>query len=529
VAVQSFDRAGNASEWSDPPVRFTTETDTTPPAMPSTPVVTAYLGQLKVAWDGLSSVGGPMPLDLARVEVHVDEGDAFTPSDATLKDEFRFIAGERVITDLPYGGITQFVRLVAVDRSGNRSDPSGTASATPAQVVGDDIFAGAVGSSKLEDLAVITAKIGLLQVNDAQMGSVSVGKLTAGVLTVAVTNAGIIRTGTTGLRTEQDAAGFRQYNASNALTVNLNGASNLISGTIKSALSGKRWELQPDGTMRYYHVSGDYSQFTSYDSYDGSAVMWRAPLDGSGFSGRISVTTIGVNLSFSEETDLFSLRSEILLRRQDVMITSPLIQFKANREYAVNPTFGGSQRIVFMFKDSGGIDIANSILYFQTAPSNQPWFAAPFTNSGLCFDTHALVCQDGGRAAIPIGASAFNNISTRAAKYDINPLPFSGLHVVRTANASGWRYTDDAKPRPDRPDVSAEVLDPAESFEWGHEQKPAPLHFGPMAEDLAAISPDLVTEMAGKPATDVRDLLGVLWAAVGELATQVDELKGEPR
>ena len=71
-------------------------------------------------------------------------------------------------------------------------------------------------------------------------------------MTATVLLAGTIRTDWTGNRTEIDNAGMRLFNTAGDQTINLNGTSNLISGTIKTALTGKRWELQPDTTMRYY-------------------------------------------------------------------------------------------------------------------------------------------------------------------------------------------------------------------------------------------------------------------------------------
>ena len=76
-----------------------------------------------------------------------------------------------MFTDTPYR-VAQFVRFVAVDVAGNRSDPSAQATGMTGEVVSADIFDGAVGHEKLASLAVRTANIDLLAVNSAQVGTI---------------------------------------------------------------------------------------------------------------------------------------------------------------------------------------------------------------------------------------------------------------------------------------------------------------------------------------------------------------------
>jgi hypothetical protein len=521
MQVLAEDNNGNQSPWSLS-YFHTTSADALPPPKPSTPICTNFLGVVTIKWDGLGFYGEAMPFDFDHVDVYISTSAGFAPDPSLLFGHLNANGG-LVYTTTNYA-VEVFACFVAVDQNGNASSPSDVSGATPNQVLNQDLFAGCVGTAQLQELVVKNANIDLLAVNDAQIGDLSVGKLTAGIMTATVLLAGVIRTDWTGARTEIDNAGLRLFNTAGDQTINLNGTSNLITGTIKTALTGKRWELQPDTTMRYYHASGDYSQFTSYDSWDGSAVMWRAPLNGSGFSGRISVTTIGVNLSFSEEADLTNLHSEILLREGDVMITSPLIQFKANNEYPVTSGFGGTPRIVFMFKNVSGVDVPNTTMFYQFAPSDQPWFAAPFTNSGLVFDAHQLVCQDGGRNPIAILASAFTVISSREAKYDIQDMPFSALDVIRGAKSQAWRYKQN--PRAEYP---VEPDEGEEPIPWAYPEEESPLHFGPIAEDLQVVSSDLTPLINGVLGSDTRDLVGVLWAGEAELLDRVEILEQEIR
>jgi hypothetical protein len=248
VQVAAFDRDGNQSEWSTAALT-TTESDVTAPPAPSTPTVSPYLGTLRIFWDGLSAEGAVMPRDLERVEIHLSQVNNFTPDETTLIDHFSTIQGERVVTDLPYG-VTHYVRLVGVDRTGNVGVPSGVGSAIPSQVVSADVFAGAIGSEQLAELAVTTAKINDLAVNDAKIGDLSVGKLTSGVMTASVTNSGIVRSGISGQRYELDAAALRFYDSAGTQTVGITGAAgtNFITGEIRSALTGARFVINPGGT-----------------------------------------------------------------------------------------------------------------------------------------------------------------------------------------------------------------------------------------------------------------------------------------
>lgn len=503
----------NAGAWSSTWTQYT-PVDVIAPNTPAAPVVAGSKIAVLVKHFLGDDNGGTFNLaqDLAGLRVDIGTTSTFTVDRRPIGEGGTF-AGRIIATKAHLLGqipvVATFpvdttsplwVRVTAYDEAGNESQPSAA--------------------------AAVTAQL----IDNQWISDLTVDKLTSGTMTASVILGGEIATAPSGQRVRFGFDGLEAYLADGVtkiLDVDIASQTLTAAGLLQSAVSGKRWVLNPDTTLRFVHIGGDYSQFTAYDTWDGSAVSWRAPLDVNNMSGRVSVTSIGVNIGFSPESDFTALRSEILLRKQDVGLTSPLIRFFADKRYTANPAIGGGQRISFAFLDGSGNQINDSLLYFQTAPSDQPWLAAPFTNSGLAFDFNALVCQDGGRNAIPIGASAFNNISTRAAKFDEADLPFDPLAAVRAAPAKSWRYLDDAKPRPERPDGGEHYRErPAK---WSREQPPAQLHFGPMAEDLAEVHPALVTEMAGRPATDVRDLLGVLWAAVRKLDVQVEGLKGTKR
>lgn len=140
VQVAAEDRSEHISSWQTNST--TTAYDLVAPPKPSSPVVTAKLGSLFIAWDGKDSTATNMPADLELVQVHVSSGGTgFTPSASTLKDTFLPGGGVSVVGNLTYG--TQYwVKLIAQDYTGNLSvvsDNSGTTTATVVQVVHTDV------------------------------------------------------------------------------------------------------------------------------------------------------------------------------------------------------------------------------------------------------------------------------------------------------------------------------------------------------------------------------------------------------
>lgn len=94
---------------------FTLPADTTPPPIPSKPYLSARLGTVSVAWDGLTAAGAAMPSDFAFVEVQQSSDDVTFTKVGTLRT-----LGSYIVTGLPYED-TFYFRLLAVDGSGNRS------------------------------------------------------------------------------------------------------------------------------------------------------------------------------------------------------------------------------------------------------------------------------------------------------------------------------------------------------------------------------------------------------------------------
>jgi hypothetical protein len=534
--VAAYDRNGNVSAWSAE-MSHTTEDDTTPPPVPSTPVVSNYLGVLKIAWDGNSAAGTEMKLaapDFEWCEVHLSAGSNFTPS-PTTQVGLLYARGTYVVADLPYG-TTQYARLVAVDTRGNASAPSAQGSDTPQQVVSQDVFDGAIGTAKLADAAITTAKINDLAVNDAKIGNLSVGKLTAGTFSASMTLSGIIRTNTTGSRVELDDAGLRLYNTSGTMTVRLqtSDGSALVTGTYQSGLTGERVNILPDGTFRIYPSTGtDYAQMSN----TGGTFRFRSIADGSGRRSYVDLLTTGLTTYYQQSDG--SVRSRFFQNSTYSVLEAPVTGIRVYN--GLTPTDGSTKRFHFVFTtttDSSG-DIGTSALHYQLRGSgrNDPWLVAPIRGCGIVWDQDSISITNGIATAYGnIGAAAFLTDSSSVVKTAPRAPAFAGGRqqvsagrVTQLARGREWRYLDEGK-RPEKPDYWHTRVD-----DDGHEYKeqaewpaPAPTqrkHWGPIAEDLQAIDPNLVVPhpTTGVLRTDLRDLIGVLWIASGEHQDQLDE------
>lgn len=116
-------------EWSAVVVA-TVESDTTPCAVPSKPVLSSELGVVTVHWDGKTAAGTQMEPDFDHIEV----GEGINAAGMQVISATQSGQGDYVITGLT-GGSQHSYALRSVDHAGNRSDWSAVASVTVASAV----------------------------------------------------------------------------------------------------------------------------------------------------------------------------------------------------------------------------------------------------------------------------------------------------------------------------------------------------------------------------------------------------------
>jgi hypothetical protein len=482
IRARAVDRAGNTSVWSDPPYPITTSNDDVPPPPPSAAVVSEFLGTVRITWDGLTDTGAVMyeaAIDFDHIEIHLSPGSLFTPDESTLVGRLTG-SGTWSVTDLPYN-VTQFARFVAVDWSGNRSDPSGQGSATPVQIQNPDYA----------DLSVTNGKI----------MNLSVGKLTAGTLSADVTLSSVIRTALSGNRVEISSGGIQLYKGSDVVVdLKTSNGSALVVGEFRTSLTGQRIVFNPGGvaadTMNFYpSAAGDFARIMSRTAPgDGTAAIL---IDGGAANGtargRLGAYKSEAFISFvtndaGGDTSAGFSRTAVSASTNVVLAWAQTeIQFD---KYNGSTRQSGSR---FVHKWTSG-----------QAGSNVPTLVSE-NNSGIKLDSGAVAAvNSAGSGYVPMLASSFTVSSSRATKTDEAALAFDAQQVVRQLETRQWRYRGEVADNP-----------------------AAPLHFGPMAEDVASVLPELVTRVCGVQSIDIRDLSGVLLAALRQVIARVDRIEGE--
>ncbi|WP_427788603.1 hypothetical protein ACE15W_05410 [Bifidobacterium catenulatum subsp. kashiwanohense] len=126
-AIPSY--SDQMGEWSSV-FALTVAKDTTPPPVPSKPILSSELGVVSVAWDGKNANGGSMPIDWDRNILGERLADGGFREIAAVATGI----GDYVITGLTAGSSHTYA-FRAVDHAGNRSDWSAVATVTVASAV----------------------------------------------------------------------------------------------------------------------------------------------------------------------------------------------------------------------------------------------------------------------------------------------------------------------------------------------------------------------------------------------------------
>lgn len=230
----------NRGAWSAT-TTFQAAVDTQPPPTPDAPTVAANMASVQISWDCGSASGGAynQAADLNHIEVHGSYDPLFQPSTSTklgnLPASIANITGQIPVVGsftIPPGqppAQAMYIKIVAVDTAGNKSNPSASAGA----------------SAVLWSNAYIT--------------DLSVSKLTAGTLTASVIVGGVIGTALTGQRAVMDSSGFHAYDASNNKIFDVSSASPVLT-LGKNGTSGASITLDTSQTYPVLTMSDGVNQ-----------------------------------------------------------------------------------------------------------------------------------------------------------------------------------------------------------------------------------------------------------------------------
>lgn len=238
-----------------------TQTDTLAPDTPAVPEVTGSRIAIQVLHRLGAASGGTFNLasDLHHLEVHVG-GPDFLPDASTQIGSLIANAGHLagripVLATFPVENIDAiWVKVIAVDRFGNKSSPSG---------------------------AVQTSAT---LIDSAHISDLTASKITAGTITAALLLSGSIKTAESGQRAELNQQGLQLFDTDGELTVNLTASStvaNFVSiqdgGNTLAAIdsngnvSGQTGTFATDVVVAGRSFLDDY-----YDPLPKGAVAWGA-------------------------------------------------------------------------------------------------------------------------------------------------------------------------------------------------------------------------------------------------------------
>ena len=203
--------------------------------------VTHYLGK-----DGTDGNGNPfgnftLEGDVDHLDVYAvtQSGNSanFTVATSNKIGEVRVTSGN-LLQNIPVIATIEledsedyYFRIVAVDKSGNSSDPSDGQTATANLIAEANIADATITTAKIGDAQITTAKIGDAQITSAKVNDLSADKLTSGTITGGeITVGGVSNT-----------SGFiRSYNYSTGsagFSINSDGSAEFANATIRGTLN----------------------------------------------------------------------------------------------------------------------------------------------------------------------------------------------------------------------------------------------------------------------------------------------------
>jgi hypothetical protein len=204
----------NRSAWSASQA-ITAARDTLPPTQPAAPVVAASRLSLQVIHYLGRNDGGTFNLDrdLQWLEIHASNDPFFFPSETTLAGRVPAAAALAAQTPVVASVLVEdtidlYVRVVAVDRDGNRSNASEAAQSSA------------------------------LLIDDSHISDLTASKITAGTISANLLLSGSIRTAQSGSRVELNASGLQAFDTDGDLTTSLSS---------DPALTGQFLSLLNDG------------------------------------------------------------------------------------------------------------------------------------------------------------------------------------------------------------------------------------------------------------------------------------------
>jgi len=491
-------------------VQHLTDDALTPPPVASGLTGESWLGNsIRWRWDGLTAEGGDMLAVFPRFShVELFMGPSANFADASYVESL-YAAGTWMVNNLPTD-VRQYAWLVAVERSGLRSEPSARADALPRRLVSIDFGPESVDRAAIRKLAVGTLELDDGAVNSLKVSELSVARLTGGVLSADVIMGASFMTGTTGRRLRFGAEGLQMWNANDDVVIAFRtaDASSLVTGQQQSALTGKRivinWGGSNPDEIRFYGSSTNQFAWlrtlpSGSDQFPNQTGIQMAAFSArqDGFSGSLRLFPDYASMEWGV-TYLQCVPHQMGLR-------APRFHFGMPRNSGFRS--GDDEVIRFGVNNlSTGNYIDKTVIAYMLNSSDEPAWIDFNLGSGLIFGPGHIGSVRGNFSGYnPIRASSFDTFtSLRATKQDFAELDYDGgpLGALGRAPVQKWRRI-------------AEVQDEGDA---------AAVHIGPMADDLP---PEIIRQTIGPGGVTgyaMDSLLGLVHAGVNQLAELVRSL-----
>jgi len=424
IRIRAADRYGHISAWS-PTEQIIVSPDTIPPSTPAEPVVAGSLIAIQVVHELGQAAGGTFNLeaDLDHLEIHVGATAVFTPDASTLVGKLPANVGMMLAQVAAVGTFqvtattARWVKVIAVDASGNASSPSTAATAT-AQLIDDahistltvsKITAGTLGANVVLGASIRTANSGArVELNSTGVHGFNSG----GLETVSLLNDGTftLRSASTGARAEFSTGGVGLWNSSGVQTVSLAAANGVF--FMRSGTSGARVDLSTVSGLQLYNSGGVNT--VALDP-NGSFVL-RSGTSGS----RIELDTNGFRAYNSSSVQTVNIESN-----GNATIQGEVRSAVSGRRIVVNPA--GSTDPQIKFYPSSGTN--ETILSAPPSATNEAELSIVtgvgtnsrrgklFLGSGFCYLQNGL---GGAVADSIITLTEFGRVSITGANIDLS-------------------------------------------------------------------------------------------------------------
>lgn len=397
---------------------YSSGTDVTPPAQPAVPTVAASLIAVQVTHTLGLAAGGTynLPADMDHLEVHLGSSSGFTTSSATLAgklaaNQAMMTAGIAAVgTFATSSTATVWVKVVAVDHSGNRSTPSSGGSST----------------ATLIDNAHITDLVA--------------SKITAGTISAAV----IIGSAATFSGALSAATGtFTGTLSAGTVT-----GSTVTGSTVQSAASGARVVIGAGGqNVDFYNAGGLSGDITAYGSSLGGGVQMA---DSGGYA-----TVRARKTAFSYDASLVTSGGSVACTDTGITLAHSS-GIALNSDTSVSGTLTATTWGISTLTMSGALTVNGSTTLNGTTVTLNPsgavnltatTFDATVTGTSTIGGTTVILGNGNGSDTIK-SDSVYNNTSTFTANVGIATSPQGRLYRITSSarykvEIEGTDVTDD--------------------------------------------------------------------------------------